>query len=202
VLKTLHRYDVTHFSLEDVFVDGDASTDRLAWINGWRHLPHIDREVQRLYEYPQQFAEDVFDRIEREPHRCVCDGEASEVVQTGRLILRSEDDRQTDSQASPIPDLAARYIASSDREMVAEHKAEDFDQEQLLRDRQEGHYIVSFETSGGWVAIKKDMLTEVLGAGRDVKIVGLPLEAAQVLRLMCLGMASDQASMPPSMLKA
>jgi len=29
------------------------------------------------------------------------------------------------------------------------------------------------------------LLTEVLGAGRDAKIAGLPLDAAQVLRLMC-----------------
>jgi hypothetical protein len=29
------------------------------------------------------------------------------------------------------------------------------------------------------------LLTEVLGAGRDAGIAGLPLDAAQVLRLMC-----------------
>ena len=33
--------------------------------------------------------------------------------------------------------------------------------------------------------LRKDLLTEVLGAGRDAKIAGLPLDAAQVLRLMC-----------------
>ena len=51
--------------------------------------------------------------------------------------------------------------------------------------RREGHFLVSYETPGGWIALKKDLLTEVLGAGRDARIVGLPLEAAQVLRLMC-----------------
>jgi len=45
----------TRFSLEDVFDDG-TPTGKLAWVNGWRKLPHIDREVQRLYDYPQQFA--------------------------------------------------------------------------------------------------------------------------------------------------
>jgi hypothetical protein len=44
---------------------------------------------------------------------------------------------------------------------------------------------VSYETPGGWVAVSKDFLTEVLGAGRDVKVVGLPGAAAERLRLMC-----------------
>ena len=55
--------------------------------------------------------------------------------------------------------------------------------------RREAHFLVSYEaryeTPGGWIALKKDLLTEVLGAGRDARIVGLPLDAVQVLRLMC-----------------
>jgi len=35
------------------------------------------------------------------------------------------------------------------------------------------------------MALKKDLLTEVLGAGGDARIAGLPVEAAEVLRLMC-----------------
>ena len=57
--------------------------------------------------------------------------------------------------------------------------------ERLLHERREGTFIVSYETSGGWVAITKDVLTEVLAAGRDTKILGLPGAAAAVLRLMC-----------------
>ena len=48
-----------------IFDDADTSAAKLAWVNGWRKLPHIDREVQRLYDYPQQFAEDIYDRIEQ-----------------------------------------------------------------------------------------------------------------------------------------
>ena len=53
------------------------------------------------------------------------------------------------------------------------------------------------------MALKKDLLTEVLGAGRDARIAGLPLDAAQVLRLMCADLVipenvADQASVPPS----
>ena len=35
------------------------------------------------------------------------------------------------------------------------------------------------------MAITKAILTEVLGAGRDVKIAGLPPAAAGTLKLMC-----------------
>jgi len=49
---------------------------------------------------------------------------------------------------------------------------------------------VSYETPGGWVAVSKDFLTEVLGAGRDAKLVGLPRAAAERLRLMCAGLVA------------
>ena len=56
------------------------------------------------------------------------------------------------------------------------------------------------------MALKKDLLTEVLGAGRDARIVGLPRDAAQVLRLMCPDLVipenvADQASAPASIEK-
>ncbi len=75
------------------------------------------------------------------------------------------------------------------------------------RARQEGHFLVSYETPDGWIALKKDLLTEVLGAGRDARIAGLPLDAAQVLRLMCTDLVipenvADQPSVPPSIEKA
>ena len=69
--------------------------------------------------------------------------------------------------------------------------------------KREGHFLVSYETLGGWIALKKDLLTEVLGAGRDARIIGLPLDAAQVFRLTCTDLmipenVTDQASVPPS----
>ena len=69
--------------------------------------------------------------------------------------------------------------------LVAERKALAYDDAQLLHSRTEGEFLVSYATTGGWVAVTKDVLTEVLGAGRDAKIVGLPREAARVLQLMC-----------------
>src|SRR5262245_2257652 len=183
VLKSLKPDSVTHFSLEDVFADGNA--DKLAWVSGWRKLPHIKQEVTKLFEYPQQFAEDIFARIEHALRRRVHDGEANAAIQTGRLFILPEDDLQTDSKASLIPDLSVEYIRSSDMQIVAAHQADSYDQAHLLHDRLEGEFIVSYQTSGGWVGITKDILTEVLGAGRDVKIVGLPHAAVGVLRLMC-----------------
>ena len=95
------------------------------------------------------------------------------------------DDLQADSKVSLIPDLPVQYIRSSDMQIVAAHKADSYDQTHLLHGRLEGEFVLSYKTSGGWVAITKDILTEVLGAGHDVKIVGLPRVAVGVLRLMC-----------------
>jgi hypothetical protein len=173
-LKTVQLDPVTRFSLEDVFTDGEA--DKLAWVTGWRKLPHIKPEMAKLFEYPQQFAEDIFARIELALRRRVSEGEANTAAHTGRLFILPEE---------RIPDLAVRYIRSSDPQIVAAHLADFYDQTQLLSERQEGEFILSYKTPGGWVAITKDILTEVLGAGHDVKIAGLPPEAAEVLKLMC-----------------
>jgi hypothetical protein len=185
VLKTLQPDAVTHFGLEDVFAGESGSTDKLAWVTGWRKLPHLTPEVQKLFDYPQQFAEDMFDRIEHALRRRVSDGDAHAVAQTGRLFILPPDDLHADSKASSISDLPVRYIASSDTQMVAAHKADSYDEVQLLSDRREGRCVLSYKTSGGWVAITKAILTEVLGAGHDVKIAGLPAVAVGVLKLMC-----------------
>jgi hypothetical protein len=182
--KTLQPDADSRFGLEDVFVDGDVDSGKVAWVDGWRKLPHIDRKVQRLYDYPQQFAEDIFERIAESLGRCAFDGEADDRFRTGHLVLAAADEQQVDATLAGIPDLPTRYVVSSDPEIVAAGNAEARDQARLLRDRQEGYFVVSFETSGGWVAVSKDMLTEVLGAKRDAKIVGLPPAAETVLKLM------------------
>jgi hypothetical protein len=181
--KTVERDAVTHFSLEDVFTHGDAG--KLAWVNGWRKLPHITPEVAKLFEYPQKFAEDMFARIEHALGRRVSKGEANDAVRTGHLFVLPGDDVQADSTVSRIPDLPVQYLRSSDIEIVAARKAGFLDQQQLLHGRLEGEFILSYKTPGGWVGITKDLLTEVLGTGQDVKIVGLPRVAGGVLRLMC-----------------
>jgi len=166
VLKASQPDAVNRFGLEDAFVAGDSG--KLAWVTGWRKLPHLTRDMERLFEYPQQFAEDIFDRIEQALRRRVSGGEA---VQTGRLFIATTD-------SSLIPDLPVQYLRSSD-------------DQQLSRDRREGKFLVSYETPDGWRAITKTVLTEVLGAGRDAKIVGLPPAAAGVLKLMLLRQLDD-----------
>ena len=206
-LKTLQHDAERRFSLEDVFDDRDTSAAKLAWVNGWRKLPHIYREVQRLYAYPHQFAEDIYNRIEHELRRRDSNAAACEGSRTGRLCIVPPGDPESDSKASAIPEAPARYFCSSDRQIVAAHKAEPYDRAQLLRERQEGHFLVSYETPGGWIALKKSLLAEVLGAGRDARIAGLPLDAAQVLRFMCTDLVipenvADQAGVPASIEKA
>jgi hypothetical protein len=193
-LKTLQPDAVTRFGLEDVFVAGDS--EALAWVSGWRKLPHLKREVEAQFDYPQQFAEDVFDRVEQALRRRVSGGE-SNAVRTGRLFILPEGELPSDSKVdgppkgghyvggSLIPDLPVRYIGSSDRQLVAAHKADAYDEPHLLSDRREGRCVLSYQTPGGWVAITKGILTEVLGAGSDVKVVGLPPAAAGALTLMC-----------------
>ena len=73
------------FSLEDVFLGGEV--DKLAWVSGWRKLPHLKPEVIKLFDYPQQFAEDIFGRIEQALRSRVAGGETNGRVQTGRLFI-------------------------------------------------------------------------------------------------------------------
>jgi hypothetical protein len=140
--------------------------------------------MAKLFEYPQEFAEDIFSRIEQALRRCVTEGDAKDSP-TGHLFILPGDDLPVDSKVSKIADLPVKYIHSSDPQIVAARQADSYDQTQLLNERQEGEFVLSYKTPGGWVAITKDILTEVLGAGHDVKIAGFPREAAEVLRLMC-----------------
>jgi hypothetical protein len=187
-LKSLQPDVMTPFSLEDVFTDGDADSGKLAWVSGWRKLPHIELEVQRLFDYPQQFAEDVFNRLEQTLRRRAAAVAVDAVVRTGRLFILPAAAAEAHANAALVPDLPVQYFESSDPQIVAAHNAQPYDQARLLHDRQEGMFAVSYPTPGGWVAITKDFLTDILGAGRDVKIVGLPGVAAEVLRLMCPGL--------------
>lgn len=184
VFRTLQPGEVSGFSLEDVFVGG--AEDKLAWVNGWRKLPHLTPEVATLFDYPQQFAEDIFDRVQRAlAERVAADDETGTRARTGRLFAVTGDASHEDSAASLTPDLPSRYIASSDRQLVAAHKAEAGDETQILSDRREGRCVLSYQTPGGWVAVTKAILTDVLGAGRDAKVTGLSPSAADTLKLMC-----------------
>ncbi|HEY8521621.1 MAG TPA: hypothetical protein VIN61_16230, partial [Gammaproteobacteria bacterium] len=186
--KTLQPDADTRFGLEDAFTAGDAG--KLAWVSGWRKLPHVDPEVAKLYEYPQRFAEALFARIERALRRRA-EGAADGARRTGRLFIVPDDASQAGPQAAAAPDLPVRYVVSSDERVVTAGKAVACEPAQLASDRQEGIFVVSYETSGGWVGVTKDFLTEVLGAGQDAKIVGLPEAAAQSLRLMCRGLVGS-----------
>jgi hypothetical protein len=181
-LKTVQPDAETRFGLEDVFVGGGAST--LAWVSGWRKLPHLKRDVETLFDYPQRFAEEIFDRIEQALRRHVSRGETNAGVHTGQLFVLAEGDLH-DSKASLIPDLPVRYIRSSDKPLVAAGKAEYQDDAQLASDRREARCLLSYKTPAGWAAISKAVITEILGEGRDAKVAGLPPVAVDALKLMC-----------------
>jgi hypothetical protein len=197
-LKSLTTDAVTHFSVEDVFADGGTGADRLAWVDGWRKLPHIKEEVQRLFDYPQQFAADIFARIEQALRKRSADDESRSGVQTGRLHILPAAAPEARPEAALIPELPVRYFASSDRQIVAAQQADFCDQTRLLHDRQEGMFAVSYQTSGGWTALTKDFLTDLLGTGQDVRIVGLPAAAAAALKLMCPDLIAAPGIRPPA----
>jgi hypothetical protein len=176
-LKSLTPDSVTRFSLEDVFTGGAA--DKLHWVSGWRNLPHVPRDVLKLFEYPQAFAEQMFERIQQALRRRHLGGDEA---RAGRLAVLAEDDPPA---ASSVAELPAEYFVSCDRQVVAAGKAALNDEAQLVHSRLEGELLVSYKTSGGWTAITKDVLTAVVGGGRDARIAGLPRAAAATLRLMC-----------------
>jgi hypothetical protein len=187
-VKVLQPDTVTRFSMEDVFAEDDPGVEKLDWVSSWRRLPHMSAEVQKRYAYPQAFAGEIFDRIEL----ALRAGGAPRASRTGRLFIVAEGDSEAEAKSANVPPLPLEFVLSSDAAMVAAHRAQPGDEPRLLHRRQEGEFIVSYRTADGWVAITKDMLTAVLGAGRDARVTGLPAAAAAVLRLMCLGLAEDQ----------
>lgn len=188
-LKTLAPEPPPPFSLEDAFTDGAAGSGKLEWVSGWRKLPHISKEVLAMYDYPQQFAELIFERIAQALRQRV-EGGPDAAMTSGRLIIVPAD--AADANASQVPPLPLQYILSSDLQAVAGYRARSCDEASLLHDRFEGEFLVSYATAGGWIGISKDLLTDILGAGRDVKIAGLTPPVAGVLRLMCLGLTEPR----------
>jgi len=181
-MKTLQADADTRFSLEDVFTGAGDGAAKLAWVSGWRNLPHVSQEVRRMYAYPQQFAEDIFARMEHQLRDASAGQPAAPA--TGRLFIAAGREAEAPSHAG-IAELEARHVYSSDQQLVAANRAQFLEEGRLLLDRHEGEFIVSYRTPGGWAAISKDVLTDILGAGRDLRVTGLPDTAAQVLKLMC-----------------
>lgn len=175
-LKATQPGAITRYGLEDVFVDGDASADKLAWVTGWRQLPHMSAEVLKFYEYPQGFAEKMFARVEQALQRRVAEA-AGAAPRPGRIHLHEG------AAAAGITELPVAYRLSSDPQRVAAGEATAIEQSKLLADRREGMYLVSYPTADGWEAVSKDLLTTELGAGRDLHIA-LPREAAAVVKLL------------------
>lgn len=176
--KTLQLDADMSFGMEDIFSNGDAR--KLAWVNHWRHLPHIKPDVVKQFEFPRQFAEDSHLRVMQALQRR---GASMPQPQAARLFV-IPDDLPAPAQLAEVEALPLRYVVSSDPRLVASNKAEAKDQDDLLHCRMEGEFLVSHETAGHWCALTKDLLTNVLGEGRAAKIA-LPRAAAGRLKLMC-----------------
>lgn len=173
------------FSLEDAFSEGDSA--KREWVGSWRKLPQMNKEMLARFDYPQQFAELIFARIEQ-ALRTAVSGEAG--PRTGRLHIVAEGDQAAQAAAAAIAPMPVQYIVSTDLQWVAGFRARGVDEASLLHDHREGELAVGYRTSGGWVGLSKDFLTDILGAGRDVKVTGLPPRAAAALALMCEGVVA------------
>lgn len=183
VMKTLQPDADIRFSIEDAFINGTEATGRRAWADGWRKLPHIAAEIQRLYDYPQQFSEALFERFARAFNRGVAGAGNTADVTRGRLVPVIAGEKGANADAD-LPELPARFVVSSDNSWVASERATYCEESDLLRDRQEGHFLVSFQTDNGWIAIHKDVLTEVIGAGESFRVSNVPADVPSRLRLM------------------
>ena len=181
-VQALQPGPVTGFGIEDVFDDGGA--DKLAWVNRWRKLPHIKPEIQQLYDYPQQFAVELFERVER-ALRARVTGTGGDGIGAGRLFTPTQAEIDSGAVLVEVPELPSEYLVSSDAQLVATGRARAVDEAELLRDRQEGVYLLSYRTAAGWTAISKDVLTGFVATGQSARITGLPHAAAAVLERMC-----------------
>lgn len=181
-LKSTQPEAETRFSIEDAFQDGDPHDGRLEWVSGWRRLPHVAAGMQAMYEYPQSFAEEVFQRIV-EALQWRSAGDDSTGCRTGRIHFANTE-ASTGMVAPSATELPADYILSSDPQLVAAGRARFCETARLLHDRAEGEFLVSYQADGGWMAITKDVVTEVLGTGMDAQIGGLPPGAAEAIKCM------------------
>src|SRR5690606_23283081 len=154
VLKTLVPEAVPPFSLEDAFTEGDAGSGKLEWVSGWRKLPHISKDMQQKFDYPQQFAARIFARIE-DALRTGGRGQTGLASPTGRIFIEPAGGHP-DAIAAAVTPLPVQYVLSSDVQVVAGYRARSCDEASLLHDRYEGEFAVSYQTSGGWIGISKD----------------------------------------------
>lgn len=180
--KTLQLDAGIRFGLEDVFTCGDVS--KRTWVNEWRRLPHIKPEVVKQFEYPEAFVADISVRIEQALRKRVGAAGGEAAISCGHLHLPTVGASATGS----IPALPLRYILASDPQLLAAQQATAQEADDLVHCRLEGEFLVSVATDGGWMALNKDLLTDVIGKGLDARIAGLPQGAVSVLQLMCPGL--------------
>lgn len=183
--KTLQLESDIRFSLEDIFTPGDAA--KRSWVNDWRRLPHINPEVVQQFQYPQDHVAALHERLEQALQRRVAADPLSDARSVGRLLIVDAAQEAVDPAQQRFADLPTRYVLSSDAAVVEAGMATAKDAEDLLHCRMEGEFLVSWPTPGGWAALDKDLLTELVGTGTDAKIVGLPEDAAAILGLMYPG---------------
>ena len=179
--KTLQLDADIRFGMEQVFEPSDAV--RRAWINAWRHLPHVAPDVTRQFEYPQDFVAAVAQRVEQALQRRVA---GLRPAASGRLCIVQE--AGPAAAADPVlPDvgwLPPAYVLSQEPARLHAQQTTVMAAGDFMHCRMEGEFLVSWQGAQGWLALGKDLLSTVLGEGRDIKVAGLPPTAVATLQLM------------------
>lgn len=182
--KTLQVDSELRFGMEDVFTPGDR--DKRDWVNAWRKLPHVKPEVVQQYEYPQAFVDALLQRVEQALQRRSA---ASAPLPPACCLQVLPQGRQWPAPAlQQLPALPLQHVLSSDPLELAQGRATAMDAGDLLHCRMEGEFLASWPTDTGWMALSKDLLTDVVGEGRVVRLEQVPPAACELLRLMCAGL--------------
>ena len=124
-----------------------------------------------------------FARIERALRVRVAAAKTKAAARNGQLFVLANG--LPTLRRSSIPDLSVQYIVVVGQASRRREQGRCFDETAALAQPNGGRVPRQLPDPGGWVAISKDVLTDVLGAGRNAKVAGLPRDAARVLKLMC-----------------
>lgn len=178
-------------SLEDIFVSGDRSEEKLARARGWERLPRRPGENPH-FEYSAEFANQLFAWVTRTLQaRASRPADANVSRHRSSHIFVTVPGRSGD----PLPALSPEGVAPADEYRLdadagraAETGATSWPALQLQTDRMEGRLLASAIVDGSWMGISKILLTRIVGEGRDGVLTNIPQDIATQLELTCAGL--------------
>lgn len=178
-------------ALEDVFVSGGRTDDKLARSRGWQRLPRRSGENEH-FDYSTDFANQLFTWVTQAlDARAERPAEANASARRSSRIFVPVAAVPVGHAAAPAPEGATpadEYQLDADPVRATETGATSWPADQLRTDRREGRLLASTEVNGAWVGISKILLTKVIGEGHDGALARVPPVIATRLELTCPGL--------------